>query len=57
MIKFLNDSGFSYCGYGYDHNNFDYLFIRKKILWNRLVSKILWLVDHKKIKYFNKLII
>ena len=31
MIKFLNDSGFSYCGYGYDHNNFDYLFIRKKI--------------------------
>jgi len=57
MIKFLNDSGFSYCGYGYDHNNFDYLFIRKKILWNRLVSKILWLVDHKKIKYFNKLIL
>ena len=57
MIKFLNDSGFSYCGYGYDHNNFDYLFIRKKILWNRLISKILWLVDHKKIKYLNKFIL
>ena len=57
IIKHLNIHGFSYCGNGYDHNNYDYLFKNKKIIWNRFLSKFLWLINHKKIKYFNKLII
>jgi len=57
MTKHLNNHGFSYCGNGYDHQNFDYLFKKKKIVWNRFLSNFLWLIDHKKIKYFNKLII
>lgn len=57
MIKHLNKYGYSYCGYGYDHKNFDYLFKNKIIIWNRLISNFLSLISHKKIKYLNKLII
>ncbi len=53
MINHLNKNGYSYCGNGYDHQNFDYLFKKKKIIWNRLISNFLWLFNHKKIKYFN----
>ena len=56
MINHLNKHGYSYCGNGYDHQNFDYLFKKKKILWNRFMSNFLWLFNHKKIKYFNRLI-
>ena len=57
MVKHLNNYGYSYCGNGYDHNNFDYLFKKKKISWNRFVSNFLWLFGHKKIKHINKLIL
>ncbi len=56
MINHLNLNGYSYCGNGYDHMSFDYLFKKKKIFWNRFLSSFLWLVDHKKVKYFNKFI-
>ena len=56
MINHLNKHGYSYCGNGYDHQNFDYLFKKKKIIWNRFMSNFLWLFNHKKIKYFNRLI-
>ena len=56
LIKHLNINGYSYCGYGYDHLNFDYLFKKKKIVWNKFLSNFLWLVSHKKLKYFNKFI-
>jgi len=49
LIKHLTKKGYSYCGFGYDHNNFDYLFRKKKILWNILLSKILHFL---KIKYY-----
>lgn len=57
MVSHLNNLGFSYCGNGYDHKNYDYLFKNKKILWNRLLSKFLWIIHHKKVKYFNKFIL
>lgn len=57
LVIYLNSFGYSYYGNGYDHNNFDYLFIKKKNLWNRFISKFLFLIDYKKIKYFNKFII
>jgi len=53
MIKHLNQNGYSYVGNGYDHNNFDFLFKRKKIFLNRLLSKFLWMISSKHIKFFN----
>ena len=47
LIKHLTKKGYSYCGFGYDHNNFDYLFRKKKILWNILLSKILHILKRK----------
>ena len=54
MVSHLNKNGYSYFGNGYDHKNFDYLFKKEKIIWNRFLSNFLWLVSHKKVKYFNK---
>ena len=54
MVNHLNKNGYSYFGNGYDHKNFDYLFKKEKIIWNRFLSSFLWLVSHKKVKYFNK---
>ena len=53
MISHLNQNGYSYIGYGYDHNNFDFLFTKKKFLLNRFLSKFLWMVGKKYIKFFN----
>ena len=54
IINFLLKKGYSYCGYGYDHNNFDYLFKKKKNYWNILLSKLfLWFISNKHCKYFN----
>ena len=53
MIKHLNQNGYSYVGYGYDHNNFDFLFKKKKVFLNRLLSQILWMISNKHIKFFN----
>ena len=47
VIKHLTKKGYSYCGFGYDHNNFDYLFRKKKILWNILLSKVLHILKRK----------
>ena len=56
MVIHLNKLGYSYFGNGYDHNDFDYLFVKKKIWWNRFISNFLYLLNHKKVKYFNKLV-
>ena len=53
MIKHLNQNGYSYVGNGYDHNNFDFLFKRKKIFLNRFLSQFLWMISNKHIKFFN----
>ena len=53
LIKHLNQNGYSYVGNGYDHNNFDFLFKRKKIFLNRLLSQFLWMISSKHIKFFN----
>ena len=53
MIKHLNQNGYSYVGNGYDHNNFDFLFKKKKIFLNRLLSQFLWMISSKHIKFFN----
>lgn len=53
MINHLNHNGYSYIGYGYDYNNFDFLFTKKKFLINRFLSKFLWMVGKKYLKIFN----
>ena len=57
LLKHLSNKGYSYSGFGYDHNNLDYLFVKKKILWNQILSKLLIYVRFKKLKYLNFLII
>ena len=53
MINHLLNHGYSYCGFGYDHNNFDYLFKKKKIFLNRILSKFLWLISKKHLHILN----
>ena len=56
IIKKLNSYGYSYCGYGLDHNNYDYLFTKKKLSLNRLISKIIPYISNKYIRFLNTLI-
>ena len=53
MIGHLNKNGYSYSGYGYDHNNFDLLFIKKEKKLNRFLSKFIWLISNKHLKFLN----
>lgn len=57
LISFLIQNGYSYCGFGYDHNNFDYLFRKKIIVWNILFSKLLHFISTKHYKYLNYFLI
>ena len=56
MNNYLKKFGFSYCGYGYDYNNYDYLYKRKKIFLNQFLSNFLFIIGKKHLKYFNKLL-
>ena len=56
MVNHLNQNGYSYIGYGYDHNNFDFLFTKKKFVFNKLLSKFLWIIGNRYIKFLNYLI-
>jgi FkbM family methyltransferase len=56
IINKLNSYGYSYCGYGLDHNNFDYLFTKKKLFLNQLISKIIPYISNKYVKFLNTFI-
>ena len=53
--KFIS-SGYSYNGFGIDHNNIDWLFTKKKFMWNNIVSKIFPYIHRIHYKRLNKLI-
>ena len=57
LISHLSKFGYSYCGFGYDSNNYDYLFKKKKIFINRFLSKFLWVISKKHLHLFNLLIL
>ena len=57
LINFLSKRGYSYYGFGYDHNNFDYLFVKKKNYWNLILSKLLFAISTKHYKIVNKFLI
>jgi len=53
IVNYLIKYGYSYCGYGYDHNNFDYLFKKKTITLNIVLSKLLWVIEKKHLNLLN----
>ena len=53
MINHLNKNGYSYAGYGYDHNNFDLLFVKEEKKLNKFLSKFIWLISNKHLKILN----
>ena len=57
IIKKLKHYGYSYGGFGIDHNNLDWLFIKKRSKWNNLISNLLPIIHRKHYKRLNKLLI
>ena len=53
LLKYLEINGYSYCGFGYDHNNFDFLFKKKKIFFNRMFAKLLTIISKKHLHILN----
>ena len=56
VIKKFIQSGYSYNGFGIDHNNLDWLFIKKKSFWNNFVSQTFPYIHRIHYKRLNKLI-
>ena len=56
IIKKFISNGYTYNGFGIDHNNIDWLFTKKKSIWNSLVAKILPYIHRVHYKRLNKLI-
>ena len=53
--KFL-DNGYSYNGFGIDHNNIDWLFTKKKSFWNNVIIKLYPYIHRIHYKRLNKLL-
>ena len=56
IINRLLSKGYSYNGFGIDHNNIDWLFTKKNSLWNNLIVRIFPFVHRIYYKRLNKLI-
>lgn len=56
VIKKFIKNGYSYNGFGIDHNNLDWLFIKKKSFWNNFVSQTFPYIHRIHYKRLNKLI-
>ena len=57
ILKKLINSGYSYFGFGLDHNKIDWFFKKKKCVWNNIVSMLLPIIHRKHYKRINKLLI
>ncbi len=57
ILQRLKDNGYSYFGFGLDHNKIDWFFKKKNCLWNDIISKLLPMIHRKHYKRLNKLII
>ena len=57
ILKKLLNNGYSYFGFGLDHNNIDWFFKKKASWWNNIVSKLLPIIHRKHYKRLNKLLI
>ena len=56
IIKKLIDAGYSYNGFGIDHNDFDWTFKKSKNKWNNFVISLMRFFHKKRYKHFNKII-
>jgi len=56
IIKKLISNGYSYNGFGIDHNNFDFQFTKKINIWNNFLVNILPYVSTKHYFLINKLL-
>ena len=57
ILKKLLDNGYTYYGFGIDHNKIDWLFKQNTNWWNIIVSKLLPIIHRKHYKRLNKLLI
>ena len=57
ILKKLLNNGYSYYGFGLDHNNIDWFFKKKKCIWNNVISKLLPIFHRKHYKRLNRLLI
>ena len=57
ILKKLLNNGYSYYGFGLDHNKIDWFFKKNKSIWNNIISKLLPVIHRKHYKRLNKLII
>ncbi len=56
LIRKLIVNGYSYNGFGLDHNNIDWLFTKKKSIWNNFISRIFPYVHRIHYKRLNKIL-
>ena len=56
ILKKLLGNGYSYYGFGLDHNKIDWFFKKKINTWNNIVSKFLPIFHRKHYKRLNKLL-
>ena len=56
ILKKLIDNGYSYNGFGVDHNNLDWSFRKKTNVWNNWISKLMPYIHRKHYKRLNILI-
>tara|TARA_B100001059_G_scaffold150826_1_gene150686 strand:+ start:6695 stop:7399 length:705 start_codon:yes stop_codon:yes gene_type:complete len=56
IIKKFIKNGYSYNGFGLDHNNLDWLFIKKRSFWNNFIVKIFPYIHRIHYKRLNTLI-
>jgi len=56
ILKKLIANGYSYYGFGVDHNNIDWSFKKKTNVWNNWISKLMPLIHRKHYKRLNKLL-
>ena len=56
LIPKLINNGYSYNGFGLDHNNIDWLFTKKKSFWNDLIFRIFPYIHRIHYKRLNRLL-
>tara|TARA_B100001063_G_scaffold245313_1_gene280648 strand:- start:559 stop:1260 length:702 start_codon:yes stop_codon:yes gene_type:complete len=57
ILEKLNKNGYSYYGFGLDHNKIDWYFKKQYSAWNNIISMLLPIVHRKHYKRLNKLLI
>jgi hypothetical protein len=57
IIKKLIKFGYSYYGFGLDHNKIDWLFKKKKSRWNNLIAKMFPYIHRIHYKRLNKILL